>query len=197
IGLGEARNVRVARLSGGQRQRLLVATALVARARLTVLDEPTTGLDPNARYDLWTAIRRRRDAGGAILLSTHSMEEAEALCDRVAILDRGRVVACGPPEELVHVHAPEQLVAFTADPAPERETLRTLPGVTSVDTRRAQGRTRVRLRTTEADRVLVALLTGGGPRIRAIETRDVGLEEVFRRLTGRAFETATFETGES
>ncbi|GAA3977832.1 ABC transporter ATP-binding protein [Thermobifida alba] len=97
MGLTGSRDVRTAKLSGGQRQRLLVGTALVSRPRLLVLDEPSTGMDPNSREELWAAVRAHRDAGGTVLLSTHSMEEAEALCDRVAIVDRGRIVACGPP----------------------------------------------------------------------------------------------------
>ncbi len=108
MGLTGSRDVRVNRLSGGQRQRLLVGTALVSRPRLLVLDEPSTGMDPLARQDLWTALLGHRDKGGTVLLSTHSMEEAAALCDRVAILDRGRVAALGTPAELVAGHAPGQ-----------------------------------------------------------------------------------------
>ncbi|WP_017587692.1 ABC transporter ATP-binding protein [Nocardiopsis ganjiahuensis] len=106
MGLTGSRDVRVNRLSGGQRQRLLVGTALVSRPLLLVLDEPSTGMDPNARQDLWAAVRGHRDRGGTVLLSTHSMEEAAALCDRVALLDRGRVAALGTPAELVSRYAP-------------------------------------------------------------------------------------------
>lgn len=108
MGLTGSRDVRVHRLSGGQRQRLLVGTALVSRPRLLVLDEPSTGMDPNARQDLWAAVRGHRDEGGTVLLSTHSMEEAAELCDRVALLDRGRVTALGAPAALVSRYAPEQ-----------------------------------------------------------------------------------------
>ena len=106
MGLTESRDVRVHRLSGGQRQRLLVGTALVSRPRLLVLDEPSTGLDPNAREDLWDAVRAYRDTGGTVLLSTHSMEEAAALCERITVLDHGRVTAEGTPDGLVGEHAP-------------------------------------------------------------------------------------------
>ena len=107
MGLTGSRDIRVGKLSGGQRQRLLVGTALVSGPRLLVLDEPSTGMDPNARRDLWTAIRTHRDGGGTTLLSTHSMEEAADLCDRVALLDRGRVTALGTPADLVAEHVPE------------------------------------------------------------------------------------------
>ncbi|GAB3695358.1 hypothetical protein GCM10028793_17340 [Nocardiopsis oceani] len=107
MGLAGSRDVRVGKLSGGQRQRLLVGTALISRPRLLVLDEPSTGMDPNARHDLWTAIRAHRDGGGTTLLSTHSMEEAAELCDRVALLDRGRTTALGRPDDLVAEHVPE------------------------------------------------------------------------------------------
>ena len=106
MGLDGSRDVRASALSGGQRQRLLVATALTSRPRLLVLDEPSTGLDPNAREELWQAVRIHRDAGGTTLLSTHSMEEATALCDRLTLLDHGRVAAEGPPTHLVEQHAP-------------------------------------------------------------------------------------------
>jgi ABC-2 type transport system ATP-binding protein len=106
VGLTEAGDTRVRRLSGGQERRLLVATALIARPRLLVLDEPSLALDPNARSDVWDVILRYRERGGTVLLTTNSMEEAEALADRVAIMNRGRVVAAGTPAELIAGHAP-------------------------------------------------------------------------------------------
>ena len=104
VGLVASRDVPVRRLSGGQERRLLVGTALIARPRLLVLDEPSLGLDPNARADLWAAVRDFGRGGGTVLLSTNSMDEAEALCDRVAIVAGGRVVARGTPAELVARH---------------------------------------------------------------------------------------------
>ena len=106
MGLDDSRRVRASTLSSGQRQRLLVATALISRPRLLVLDEPSTGLDPNAREELWRAVRTHRDTGGTILLSTHSMEESTALCDRLTVLDHGRVVAEGNTDQLVERYAP-------------------------------------------------------------------------------------------
>ena len=123
MGLTESRDVRVHRLSGGQRQRLLVGTALVSRPRLLVLDEPSTGLDPNAREELWEAVRAHRDSDGTVVLSTHSMEEAAALCDRITVLDHGRAVAEGTPDGLVEEHAPGGTLAdvFRAVTAHVRE----------------------------------------------------------------------------
>ncbi|MEY9214107.1 ABC transporter ATP-binding protein [Thermobifida halotolerans] len=190
MGLTRSRDVRVARLSGGQRQRLLVGAALISRPGLLVLDEPSTGMDPNAREELWEAIRAHRDTGGTVLLSTHSMEEAEELCDRVAILDRGRIVACGAPEELVREHAPEQEVLFTVAAGSDLTWLEEHAGVLETTTvERPGGGVRVRLRTLDPDRVLVDVLTGPLD-ARRIQTGEAGLEEVFRRVTGRSFARA-------
>src|SRR5699024_8129524 len=111
MGLNASRDVRVHRLSGGQRQRLLVGTALVSRPCLLVLDEPSTGLDPNAREGLWDVVRDYRSEGGTVLLSTHSMDEASALCDRISVLDHGRAAAEGTPHSLVEEHAPDGTLA--------------------------------------------------------------------------------------
>jgi len=101
VGLEEKRRSWVNKLSGGQKQRLAVACALVSRPELLFLDEPTTGLDPQSRRQLWEVVRRFRAAGGTVLLTTHYMEEAERLCDRVAIMDHGKVIALGTPRELI------------------------------------------------------------------------------------------------
>ncbi|WP_214326804.1 ABC transporter ATP-binding protein [Nonomuraea sediminis] len=185
LGLGDSRRVRVAKLSGGQRQRLLVGTALISRPRLLVLDEPSTGLDPNARQDLWDAIRAHRDDGGTVLLSTHSMEEAEQLCDRVGIMHQGKIVACGMPAELVSRFAPEQELHFTVSADRDLEGLRARADVIELTAHARDGQTRVRLRTADPD-ALFPVLTGALG-ARQIQTRDAGLETVFRRVTGRAF----------
>ncbi|MFI6597066.1 ABC transporter ATP-binding protein [Nonomuraea sp. NPDC050536] len=185
LGLGDSRDVRVRKLSGGQRQRLLVGTALISRPRLLVLDEPSTGMDPNARQDLWAAIRAYREAGGTALLSTHSMEEAETLCDRVAILHQGKVVALGEPTELILRHSPEQELHFTVTGGTGLDALQARPEVVELTTHEQNGHTRVRLRTSDPD-ALFAVLTGDLG-ARQIQTRDAGLEAVFRRVTGRTF----------
>ena len=101
VGLEEKRKSRVNALSGGQQQRLALALALVNTPRIAFLDEPTTGLDPAARRMLWQTIRDIRAAGATVVLTTHYMEEAEQLCDRIAIMDRGRVIACDTPRQLI------------------------------------------------------------------------------------------------
>ncbi|RCG30546.1 ABC transporter ATP-binding protein [Sphaerisporangium album] len=185
MGLQDARDVRAAKLSGGQRQRLLVATALISRPRVLVLDEPSTGMDPNARQELWDAVRAHRDSGGTVLLSTHSMEEAETLCDRVAIMNKGRVVACGAPGDLVLAHAPERELVFTVPKDSDLTTLESCDGVVQLAAHDLDGGTRVRLRTTDSDSVFGVLTGPLGAR--QIQVRDAGLEGVFRRLTGSAF----------
>ncbi len=111
--LGETRHARVGALSGGQRQRLSVALALVNDPRIMFLDEPTTGLDPQARRNLWEVIEGFRREGRTIVLTTHYMEEAERLCDRVAIMDHGRIVALDTPRALIRAHTPATTVAVT------------------------------------------------------------------------------------
>jgi ABC-2 type transport system ATP-binding protein len=130
FGLADRRKVAFSALSGGQKQRLFLVLALLNRPRLVVLDELTQGLDPAARRDVWDAIRALRDAGSTVLLVTHYMDEAEALCDRVVVLRGGRVVDFGPPGELVDRHAPWATVRFSwtgADPG-----WAALPGVREV-----------------------------------------------------------------
>ena len=128
----EARRAVVGKLSGGQKQRLAIACALVGDPELLFLDEPTTGLDPQSRRQLWSLLERFRAGGGTILLTTHYMDEAEALCDRVAIVDQGKVIALGTPRELIRRSAPSTSSSSrwpTASRCPTREALRPLPGV--------------------------------------------------------------------
>jgi ABC-2 type transport system ATP-binding protein len=133
--LEEKANAWVGKLSGGQRQRLAVATALVGNPRVLFLDEPTTGLDPQSRRQLWDIIRRFQQSGGTVLLTTHYMDEAERLCDRLAIVDHGQVIAEGTPADLIDRlgghHMVEFQVSGNSDGA-ESDAWRTLPGVESV-----------------------------------------------------------------
>src|SRR5262249_9658984 len=124
----------VGKLSGGQRQRLAVALALVGDPDLVFLDEPTTGLDPQSRRQLWDILRAFRSQGRTILLTTHYMDEAERLCDRVAIVDHGRVIALGSPQELIARLGGEHLIEFavTNGAAVAEEMLRSLPAVVAV-----------------------------------------------------------------
>ena len=136
VQLEEKQQSRVGGLSGGQKQRLAVACALAGRPELLFLDEPTTGLDPQSRRQLWTVLEGFRAAGGTILLTTHYMDEAHVLCDRVGIMDRGRLIALGTPRELVASLGAEHVVEFGVEgPPPEEGRLRALPGVHDVTTR--------------------------------------------------------------
>ncbi|HEX3005225.1 MAG TPA: ABC transporter ATP-binding protein [Angustibacter sp.] len=180
LDLGECRAVRVRKLSGGQRQRLLVALALVSRPQLLVLDEPSTGLDPVARARLWQVIGDVRAEGRTVVLSTHSMEEAQALADRVAILHRGRLAACDRPGELVARFAPEREVEFETDPD-AASALHPLRQLGSLELTPEGGRLRVRVLTTDSDAVLARL-----PqlcRARDVRVTDSGLDGVFRSVT--------------
>ncbi|WP_069885683.1 ABC transporter ATP-binding protein [Streptomyces luteocolor] len=188
MGLTASRDVRVAKLSGGQRQRLLVGTALISRPRLLVLDEPSTGMDPNARQELWDAIRAHQASGGTVLLSTHSMEEAETLCDRVAVLHKGRVAACGTPHDLIGTHAPEREVHFTVEAGTDLARVRSAPGVSHVESHDSGTTTRVVVRTEDSD-ALFGLLAGPLA-ARHIQIKEAGLEAVFRLLTGVSFHEA-------
>ncbi|MFD9718889.1 ABC transporter ATP-binding protein [Streptomyces sp. NPDC059076] len=188
MGLTASRDVRVSKLSGGQRQRLLVGTALISRPRLLVLDEPSTGMDPNARQELWDAVRTHRASGGTVLLSTHSMEEAEMLCDRVAVLHQGQVAACGTPQDLINTHAPDREVHFTVPVGTDLAQLRSTPGVSHVDTHDSGADTRVVVRTSDSDAAFGLL--AGPLGARHIQIKEAGLEAVFRILTGVDFHEA-------
>ncbi|MFF0252898.1 ABC transporter ATP-binding protein [Micromonospora zamorensis] len=132
LGLGEKRNTAYKKLSGGQKQRLSIALALVGNPEIAILDELTTGLDPQARRDTWGLIEQVRDSGVTIVLVTHFMEEAERLCDRVAVIDRGRVVALDSPAGLVSAVAPEQRIRFRPSAPVDDRLLTDLPEVSAV-----------------------------------------------------------------
>jgi ABC-2 type transport system ATP-binding protein len=182
--LGEKRSTRTQNLSGGQRQRLSVALALVNNPELVFLDEPTTGMDPAARRALWDVVLGIRDAGHTVLLTTHYLEEAEVLCDRVAIMDHGRILEEGTVEELVSRRFKERAVRFDAIDGLGNERLADLPGVSSV--KRENGEVLVYTRdvATTIGGVLAAAEELG------VEPANLGvrrptLEDVFLDLTGR------------
>jgi ABC-2 type transport system ATP-binding protein len=187
VELEEKRNARVVTLSGGQKQRLAVACALVSKPELLFLDEPTTGLDPQSRRQLWEIIRRFRAAGGTVLLTTHYMEEAERLCDRVAIMDHGKVIALGTPQELIATLGAEHVVDFAligAVPEGLIEGLRGMSGVTA-----ARGGSGVlSLTVSELHRTLPALLAElqrKNLELASLTTHHATLDDVFVALTGR------------
>ncbi|MFB3883281.1 MAG: ATP-binding cassette domain-containing protein [Armatimonadota bacterium] len=183
LGLAEARNTSFAKLSGGQKQRLFVALALVNDPELVFLDELTTGLDPQARRGVWELIAEMRNRGKTVFLTTHFMEEAERLCDRVAILDHGRIVALDAPAELVRGLGAESSIVFTADPAFDPEGLRRLPAVTRVEVIGDRVIASGREETLVVE--VVNALSAAGCRIRDLRTEQPTLEDVFLSLTGR------------
>jgi len=177
VELEEKRGARVSTLSGGQKQRLSVACALVSRPELLFLDEPTTGLDPQSRRQLWEIIRRFKDDGGTVLLTTHYMEEAERLCDRVAIVDHGRVVASGTLDELLGGHAVR--IRVTGLKPSERASL---TGFGDLD----DDGEWLTVRGLDPERVpeLVAEVVRLGGRVYQVEPRHQTLEDRFLQLLG-------------
>jgi ABC-2 type transport system ATP-binding protein len=186
VQLHEKRGSRVGQLSGGQRQRLALACALVGDPDLLFLDEPTTGLDPQSRRQLWELIERFKADGRAILLTTHYMEEAERLCDRVAIVDHGRIIALGTPRELVASLSAEHVVEFAvgAGAGLDERALQGVPGVSAAARRDGTWRVRV----AELHRTVPALLAELHRRevqLTELRTHSATLEDVFVELTGR------------
>jgi ABC-2 type transport system ATP-binding protein len=186
VALLEKRRAWVSKLSGGQRQRLAVACALVAEPELLFLDEPTTGLDPQSRRQVWEIVNAFRRDGGTVLLTTHYMEEAQHLCDRVAVIDHGRVIALGSPRELIASLGAEHVVEFaleTAAPVPDT-AFSALPGVEAVT--RDDGK--VRLTVVQVHLVvpaLIRLLAEHRVELHELTTHHATLEDVFLSLTGR------------
>jgi ABC-2 type transport system ATP-binding protein len=189
VSLEEKLGARVGKLSGGQKQRLAVACALIGDPKLLFMDEPTTGLDPQSRRQLWDIIRRFKDAGRTVLLTTHYMDEAERLCDRVAVVDHGKVIALGSPRELISSLGGEHIIEFSLLSSNghgniSSADLANLPGVRSV--RDEDGV--YSLAVTEPHIAVPSLLD----RLRSmnreladLSTRHASLEDVFVTLTGR------------
>src|SRR4026209_2057254 len=184
VALEEKRNARVGQLSGGQKQRLAVACALVSDPELLFLDEPTTGLDPQARLSLWDIVEKFRAGGGTILLTTHYMEEATRLCDRVAIMDHGKVIALGTPAELIESLGADQVIEFTVTSALEDDALKHLPAVNHLHKRDDV----YSLTVSEIGIALPALLAEikrQQSELVTLTTHQATLEDVFVSLTGR------------
>jgi ABC-2 type transport system ATP-binding protein len=185
VGLEDKRTTWTTNLSGGQRQRLALATALVGDPELLVLDEPTTGLDPQARLHIGDVIRSFRSHGGSVVVSTHYLEEAQRFCDRVAIIDHGKVIAQGTPSQLIASLGGEVVVELAlAAGEIDDEALRALPGVRAV--RRAGPA--ILVGVSEAHTVIPALLELLRTRsatLANLATRQASLEDVFLSLTGR------------
>ncbi len=184
VQLGEKRDARTKTLSGGQRQRLAVGTALVCDPDVLFLDEPTTGLDPQARRQLWGVINDFKQRGRTVVLTTHYMEEAQRLCDRVGVIDHGRLIALGSPAELIAQLDAEHIVEFAINGTIDHDTLGRLPGVKTVHQENGVTRLRVR-RVHEAVPALMALVAERDADLTELTTHHATLEDVFISLTGR------------
>ncbi len=183
VGLEERARSQVRHLSGGQQQRFSLAAALVNDPQVLFLDEPTTGLDPQARRSLWDLIRSVREEGRTVVLTTHYMEEAQALCDRVAIMDRGRIVALDRPDRLIDaLEAPFRILMHLTPPLPRQDLA--LPGVVAVEGE--DGRYQVRVSDVRAVLPrLLALAEERGSKLLDLRVERATLEDVFLALTGR------------
>jgi ABC-2 type transport system ATP-binding protein len=182
LGLSDKREAWFMTLSGGQKQRLFIALALINDPELVFLDELTTGLDPQARRAIWDLVRGIRERGKTVFLTTHLMEEAERLCDRVAIIDHGRIVDIGTPGELVRRHCPERTVIVTTEDPAAPERFRALPQVESVTVHPP----RIRISGRGDDLVTHVIHSLAEHRIRVVDFRVElpTLEDVFLRVTG-------------
>jgi len=187
LGLTKVRNTAFAKLSGGQKQRLSIALALVGNPKIAILDELTTGLDPQARRGTWELVKQIRDSGVTIILVTHFMEEAEYLCDRLAIIDAGRVVALDTPAGLVEAASSGQRITFRVAGELDDAILKGLPAVTSVH------HDGDRVVVTGNDDLLVAVVTVESGLFGApvdLHTEQTTLDDAFLALAGRNFEGA-------
>ena len=189
LGLIEKRDIAFRKLSGGQKQRLFIALALLNDPQLVFLDELTTGLDPQARHRIWDLVRDVRKRGKTVFLTTHNMEEAERLCDRVAILDHGQIVALDTPANLIANLEIDERVIFDVTGSWSPEILANLPRVTRVET--LEERIIVYGRANDSDNYtplvtdVVNSLTAEGIHFSNLRTEQPNLEDVFLTLTGR------------
>jgi ABC-2 type transport system ATP-binding protein len=184
LGLTDKRQSWFMNLSGGQKQRLFIALALINDPEVVFLDELTTGLDPQARRRIWDIVLDIKERGKTVLLTTHLMEEAERLCDRVAIIDHGRIVDTGAPAELVRRHCPERTVILEPVETTDPRSFEALPGVVSVDSNEGA----ITLNGTGDDFVstVIEFLAARSIRVRDLRTKHPNLEDVFLRLTGHS-----------
>ena len=185
VSLEEKEDSRANQLSGGQQQRLSIALALVNDPGIVFLDEPTTGLDPQARRNLWDVISNLRAGGKTIVLTTHYMEEAEVLCDRVAIMDEGRIIACDTPINLIHSLEQDATIRARVDREIDIGAIRELPSVLGADLVEEQ----LSIRSSDVQLTLTGLLelaTVRDWRLGNLATTNANLEDVFLNLTGRS-----------
>jgi ABC-2 type transport system ATP-binding protein len=183
MGLAEKRDAYFGKLSGGQKQRVFIALALINNPDLAFLDELTTGLDPQARRAMWDEVRSIRERGTTVFLTTHFMEEAERLCDRVAIMDHGKIVALDTPQNLIDSLRAEHRVVFEVDGPLDEESLRAVPGVVRVE--RIGERVAVYGQKDGLVSGVVGALETGGIHFENLRTEQPTLEDVFLALTGK------------
>jgi ABC-2 type transport system ATP-binding protein len=186
LGLEEKRNAYFSKLSGGQKQRLFIALALLPDPQLVFLDELTTGLDPQARHSIWDLVQDVRSHGKTVLLTTHFMEEAEKLCDRLAIIDHGKIVALDSPAALIRQLGAEERVVFSVEGSLPAGFEETLPGGTRLE---VEGK-RVSIQGKDGRQIplvseVVGLLGSRGIQFNNLHTEQPDLEDVFLSLTGR------------
>jgi lipooligosaccharide transport system ATP-binding protein len=187
VQLTDRRDSKVDPLSGGMKRRLTIARALINQPQLLLLDEPTTGLDPQARHLVWERLYRLKQAGVTLVLTTHYMDEAEQLCDRLVIMDQGRIVAEGSPRDLIATHVPREVVEVRFDDPAEREAA--VATLESFATRLELLADRVVLYSDDGDHT-ATMINDAGVRAAAVLVRRASLEDVFLILTGRTLEEA-------
>lgn len=180
LGLTAKLNTRFGRLSGGQKQRLFIALALIGSPRVVILDELTTGLDPRARRETWSLIEDVRNSGVTVLLVTHFMEEAQRLCDRIALIDKGRVSALDTPDGLIGRSAGNTVISFTPSEPIDREALATLPGQAGIEIKGG----RITLTGTEKTvNAVITFLSRGGITAHRLRVTEATLDDAFLDLT--------------
>jgi ABC-2 type transport system ATP-binding protein len=184
LGLADKRGAWFMNLSGGQKQRLFIALALINDPEVVFLDELTTGLDPQSRRTIWDLVRGIREHGKTVFLTTHLMEEAERLCDRVAIIEHGRIIDIDTPERLVDRHCPERTVVLATDDAVAEERFRAIPGVEAVICHDV--RFTIRGRGDDFVTEVIHCLSENRMRVTDFRTILPNLEDVFLKLTGHS-----------
>jgi ABC-2 type transport system ATP-binding protein len=184
LGLTDKRNAWFMNLSGGQKQRLFIALALINDPEVVFLDELTTGLDPQSRRAIWELVRGIRERGKTVFLTTHLMEEAERLCDRVAIIEHGRIVDIDTPEKLVSRHCPERTVVLATDDPIAEERIRLIPGVEVENC--GDSHFIIRGRGDDLVTEVIRCLSENGMRVTDFRTILPNLEDVFLKLTGHS-----------
>jgi len=184
LGLANKRNAWFMTLSGGQKQRLFIALALINDPEVVFLDELTTGLDPQSRRAIWELVRGIRDRGKTVFMTTHLMEEAERLCDRVAIIEHGKIIDLGSPEQLVRRHCPARTVILATDNLLAEERLCAIPSVETVT--RLDSRFTVQGRGDDFVTEVIQCLSENRIRVTDFRTVLPNLEDVFLKLTGHS-----------